>query len=347
MIRKLLLGIAVVSIIVVAIFYYFIPSSEKETAHQDVIKGENTVEAIYRRATDSIKNGEKENAIKDLKTVITQFKESEYNEKALRDLASIYIQFGDYKKGDYYFRQLYDNGYKADGPERQIASKKEAEKTRLPDKSAVNPSDGENKISEAVAIVADLNSPEKKELPENTFKTQDDSILEYIVQPGDSLYKIGRKFNTTVESIKALNQLSSDVIRAGQKLKVDVAVYSIHVDKSDNVLILKKNGTPYKTYRVSTGKNNSTPVGVFKIVDKMIEPAWTKPGVGIVVPEDEEYELGARWIPISVPGYGIHGTNDESTIGAQVTAGCVRMKNNDVIEVYNIITRGTEVEIVD
>jgi lipoprotein-anchoring transpeptidase ErfK/SrfK len=69
--------------------------------------------------------------------------------------------------------------------------------------------------------------------------------------------------------------------------------------------------------------------------------------VGMVMPDSEEYELGARWIPISLKGYGIHGTNDESSIGGQTTAGCVRMYNNDVIELYDIIPVGTEVEIID
>jgi lipoprotein-anchoring transpeptidase ErfK/SrfK len=112
-------------------------------------------------------------------------------------------------------------------------------------------------------------------------------------------------------------------------------------------MVLKKNGQPFKEYTVSTGRNNSTPVGVFTVVDKMVEPAWTKPGVGTVLPEDKQYELGARWIPISVTGYGIHGTNDESSIGGQVTSGCVRMKNAEVIEVFDFIPKGTEVEIVD
>jgi len=136
-------------------------------------------------------------------------------------------------------------------------------------------------------------------------------------------------------------------IRIGQKLKLNVSTFSIIVDKAANILILKRDGKPFKTYVVATGRENSTPVGVFKVVDKMIEPAWTKPGVGVIMPDSEEYELGARWIPISVKGYGIHGTNDDSSIGKQSTSGCVRMYNTDVIELYDLIPRGTEVEIVD
>ena len=52
-------------------------------------------------------------------------------------------------------------------------------------------------------------------------------------------------------------------------------------------------------------------------------------------------------MPISIPGYGIHGTNDESSIGKQLTAGCVRMHNDDVVELYDIVPKGTVVEIID
>ena len=170
---------------------------------------------------------------------------------------------------------------------------------------------------------------------------------EYVVKPGDFLYAIARKFNTTVALIKKMNGLESDTIHPGQKLKISVAKFSILVDKSENTLVLKRDGEVFKTYSVATGKDNSTPVGVVTIVDKMVKPVWTKPGVRLVMPDSEEYELGERWLSVSMKGYGIHGTNDEASIGKQLTAGCVRMRNEDVIELYDLVSIGTEVEIVD
>ena len=52
-------------------------------------------------------------------------------------------------------------------------------------------------------------------------------------------------------------------------------------------------------------------------------------------------------MPISVQGYGIHGTNDASSIGKQSTSGCIRMHNDDVVELYDMVPKGTEVEIID
>ncbi|MBL7157947.1 MAG: L,D-transpeptidase family protein [Candidatus Omnitrophica bacterium] len=172
-----------------------------------------------------------------------------------------------------------------------------------------------------------------------------DSFL-YEIKPGDTLIKIATKFHTTVELIKKSNGLISDMIFPGKFLKVPQAKFSIHVDRSGNRLLLLSNGKLFKSYTVSTGENLSTPVGEFYIEEKMIKPVWYKIGA-TVSPDSPEYELGSRWMGISKENYGIHGTNDESTIGKHITKGCVRMKNSDVEELYAIVPSGTEVVIVE
>ena len=101
-----------------------------------------------------------------------------------------------------------------------------------------------------------------------------------------------------------------------------------------------------KTYVVSTGTNNSTPVGVFKVTDKLINPTWYKSGA--VVPHGSPANvLGTRWIGLTQKGYGIHGTTEPDKLGQQVTAGCVRMRNEEVEELFGFVVPGTEVTIVD
>ncbi len=168
----------------------------------------------------------------------------------------------------------------------------------------------------------------------------------YEVKPGDNLDKIAKKFNTTVELIKKSSNISSNTIQAGRKLRVWTGKFSILVDKSQNTLILKSNEEVIKIYRVSTGTNNSTPLGTFKIVNKLVNPPWFKDGKAIP-PESPENILGTRWMGFDIPQYGIHGTIDPQTIGQQMTQGCVRLTNKDVEELYSMVPVGSEVEVVD
>jgi len=168
----------------------------------------------------------------------------------------------------------------------------------------------------------------------------------YEIRPGDTLGKIAREFNTTIELIKKSNHLKDDKIIPGRKIKIWIKPFSILVYKSQNILILKSDGEIIKTYIVSTGKNNSTPVGTFKITSKLANPIWFK--AGAVVPAGSpENILGTRWLGIDLPSYGIHGTTEPQTLGQQVTQGCVRMSNPEVEELYTIVPVGTEVVIVE
>ena len=177
----------------------------------------------------------------------------------------------------------------------------------------------------------------------------------YIVKYGDALIKIAKKFKTTVGLIKRANNLTSNIIRPNQKLKINTCKFSIAVDKSQNLLFLKRKGEIIKTYIVSTGKDNSTPVGTFYIDrNKLIKPTWYKTGA-IIPPDSPENILGSRWMGLrgngdgegEIEGYGIHGTTRPNELGKQITLGCIRMKNEEVEELFDIIPIGTEVVIVD
>ncbi len=168
----------------------------------------------------------------------------------------------------------------------------------------------------------------------------------YEVKPGDTLNKIAKDFGTTVELIMKSNNLANTIIRPEMRLKVSKAKYSIFIDKSQNILMLKANDEVFKTYTVSTGADNRTPTGTFSIKNKLIDPTWYKAGA-VVPPDSPENILGSRWIGLTVLGYGIHGTTDESTIGRHITEGCVRMRNREVEELYSVVPVGTEVTIID
>ena len=171
------------------------------------------------------------------------------------------------------------------------------------------------------------------------------SVL-YEIKSGDSLDKIAKKFNTTIYLLQRSNGLPGDKILAGRKLKVWTKPFNIVVDKSQNILILKSNDEIITTYIVATGVNNSTPVGKFKIVNKLISPPWFKDGA-VIPPESPDNILGSRWMGFDLKDYGIHGTTEPESLGQQITQGCVRMSNPDVEELFAIVPIGTEVTIVD
>ncbi len=167
-----------------------------------------------------------------------------------------------------------------------------------------------------------------------------------VIKEGDSLSMIADEYHTTAEFIKKQNGLRSDVIRIGQRLRIWTGRLSVLVDKSQNVLTLNSDGEVIRTFRVSTGKDNITPVGTFKIVNKLKEPSWTHDGQ-LIPYGDPRNILGTRWMGFDIPSYGIHGTTQPESIGQQATAGCVRMLNEQVELLYDLLPVGTEVTVID
>ncbi|MGI6575186.1 MAG: L,D-transpeptidase family protein [bacterium] len=104
-------------------------------------------------------------------------------------------------------------------------------------------------------------------------------------------------------------------------------------------------GQLLKQYPIAVGKSNSpTPVGEFRILNKLINPTWHPPDGGEPVPPGPSNPLGSRWMGFA-PGYGIHGNNAPASIGASVSLGCVRMYNEDVEELFAQVPIGTPVTI--
>jgi lipoprotein-anchoring transpeptidase ErfK/SrfK len=171
--------------------------------------------------------------------------------------------------------------------------------------------------------------------------------ISYEVKTGDTLAKIAKKFSTTQDLIMRSNNLkNAEVVPLGRRLKIHNEKMSMVVDKSMNILTLKSGENIVKTYRVATGINNCTPVGSFKIINKIVNPPWYTVG-GVIPPDSPKNILGSRWLGLSAQGYGIHGTTEPQSIGNQVTSGCVRMKNAEVEELYALVPQGSEVVIVD
>lgn len=118
---------------------------------------------------------------------------------------------------------------------------------------------------------------------------------------------------------------------------------AIIINKALNRLYYYTDGHLQNTYSVATGREpDLTPEGNFQIVTKTSNQA----GLGA------EGIFGTRWMGLSVPGhedgtkYGIHGTNEPNSIGEHASAGCIRMGEADLEQLYELIPIGTPVRIV-
>lgn len=182
----------------------------------------------------------------------------------------------------------------------------------------------------------------------NTYLIHSPMITEhdiaYTVRPGDTLEGIARRHNTTIELIMKANDLSSAVIPVGKRLKVTPSNFKIFVDADENVLTLKLNGRFFKNYTVGTGEYGKTPIGEFRITNKMPYPVWYAED-GVYPYGHPRNILGTRWMGIDRRGYGIHGTTEPESIGKHETAGCIRMLNEHVEELYDLVIPGVPVTI--
>jgi lipoprotein-anchoring transpeptidase ErfK/SrfK len=123
-----------------------------------------------------------------------------------------------------------------------------------------------------------------------------------------------------------------------------VAVRRIVVSIPDRKLALIEDGRVVKVYRVAVGADVSpSPSGELTIVHRLTKPTYYHPGV--VIPPGQSNPLGTRWIGLSTPGYGIHGTNQPESIGRNASHGCIRMRNRDVEDLFERVRAGDSVEL--
>ena len=180
--------------------------------------------------------------------------------------------------------------------------------------------------------------------------------IDYAIRAGDSIKVLARRHGCTAELIIRANNIQNpDRIQIGDRLRMlDKPAFAIRIGKTSNDLLLTLNGAFFKRYTVGTGMYGRTPVGTFRIQDKIENPPWWRPDGQVVPFGDPENILGTRWMSLAstgetppARGYGIHGTWEPATLGKQSSAGCIRMRNSDVEELFMLVTEGTPVTIAD
>jgi L,D-transpeptidase ErfK/SrfK len=160
----------------------------------------------------------------------------------------------------------------------------------------------------------------------------------HTVKAGETLSSISGDYRVSVASLIAANPgITQNLIYIGQRIRIPglpspaTIPFSIHISISNRTLTLLYQGQTRKVYPIGVGRMlHETPAGDFIIINKAPNPGGP---------------YGTMWMSLSKKGYGIHGTNDPSSIGKYVSRGCVRMYNQDVEELARTIPIGTPVSI--
>ena len=133
---------------------------------------------------------------------------------------------------------------------------------------------------------------------------------------------------------------ASIVAQETLRLELRLGERKVYVFKNDQIIA---------SYPVAIGRAGwETPTGNFVVRDMIENPGWENFRTGEVMPPGEDNPLGVRWISFWTDGVneiGFHGTPNEELIGQAVSHGCVRMRNQDVVALYNKVAIGTPVVV--
>jgi lipoprotein-anchoring transpeptidase ErfK/SrfK len=168
-----------------------------------------------------------------------------------------------------------------------------------------------------------------------------------------------------LELLSRINFLSDPKnLRAGATLMLSMGLFHAVVNKREFTMDVYVGAAPGEkgsmyvtTFPVGLGKDDSTPTGVWLVEPhkKIKNPTYFSPrGEGVVDADDPKNPLGEFWIgltgidghAVGKASYGIHGTIEPDSIGKQASMGCVRMRNEDVARVFELLVEGKSQVVV-
>lgn len=176
----------------------------------------------------------------------------------------------------------------------------------------------------------------------------------YTVKSGDHLNGIARKFRAEgvlvdEGTIAVLNRIhNKNAIQVGQRLKVPVEPIHSVVEKRSYSFAIYVGEHLLRLYWVGHGQHDKTPVTTFTVGEKQPRPQWTAPDGNVWPYGHPNNILGEYFIKFRHPsytGFGAHGTPMPDTIGTMSSMGCIRMHAQDIAELFEILPRGTTVEV--
>jgi len=203
------------------------------------------------------------------------------------------------------------------------------------------PAADEDYARKELARIADVSIFSKTRYP------GDPLVSAHTVVVGDSMAKIVAPLQITPQFAARINKIADpQIVRLGASLKLVRGPFNAVIDKSDHRLDVYLGDIYVRSYKVGLGMEDGTPTGIWQVRNKLVNPEWTDPNTGHrYLADDPDNPIGERWIgllglsgeALDRSGFGIHGTNDPTSIGKNASMGCVRLLADDIEWVFDLL----------
>ncbi len=194
------------------------------------------------------------------------------------------------------------------------------------------------------------------------FIDGDPFVEAYRIQSGDALSRLpGRRgWRVGWRLVADISGISDPArLQVGQMVKGLRGPFHAVVTKRDyrlDVWMGDLSAAPVfvRSFDVGLGSDDRTPTGRWEVLSKDVNPSWRNPETGESYARDDPANpIGERWIGIrgidpanrDMLGFGIHGTIDDGSIGRDESMGCVRLRHQDIVQLYDLLEKDSLIVI--
>lgn len=180
------------------------------------------------------------------------------------------------------------------------------------------------------------------------------TLLEGVIADSDALHPVWREraqaqLAALVDEAPAtVEPLDAEVELAQAEPAAEDAPVLLEVNAATFVLHVRRHGAIVRSFPVGLGRDGATPLGRFRIADKIRDPDWYDRG-RMVPAGSPENPLGASWMGLATGGaangIGIHPAPDNASVEQPVSRGCIRMTPADAEALFRLVPQGTPVWI--
>lgn len=181
----------------------------------------------------------------------------------------------------------------------------------------------------------------------------------HVTAKNEDLFQIAQKYRLSVDQLAYANGFPITTIKVEEGTKLIIPTWRILpnnppangvvINLPERTIYLFRGGKFDRIYPISIGDEEAqkgrfaTPDGNYKIIEKIKDPTWFPPSWAKdpkPVGPGPNNPLGDRWVGLSLPRTGIHGTNEPLNIGNSVTHGCMRTYPHLVREIFDLVEVG-------